>query len=167
MDSLMDYLDTLEDMLESSKAVPFSNKVSVEKEKFFDIISEIRLNLPHEIRQAQRIIEDHDKIINEAKTKASNTLKEAENTVKKMTNAHEISKLAAEQAENLLEETKQETRDMRIGAMDYADSLLEKTERMIQDALTNLDQQHRIMDSYFSETIDVLYANRQELRGNK
>lgn len=165
MESLLDYLDAIEDILDSSKTVPFSNKISVEKERIFDIISEIRLNLPNEIRHAQRIIEDHDKIINDAKVKAGNIMRDTEDEIKALTNNHEIYRRAAEQATEVIEETKRGARDMRLNAMDYADGLLEKSEAMIRETMVNMEQQYKIMLDYFSQTIDVLYENRQQLRG--
>ena len=45
-------LETLEDILENSKALPFSDKSIIEKEQFLDIIKEIRLKLPEELKQA-------------------------------------------------------------------------------------------------------------------
>ena len=165
MESLLDYLDAIEDLLDGSKSVPFSNKISVEKERIFDIISEIRLNLPLEIRQAQRVIEDHDKIINDARNKAANIKQDADNEAKTLTNNHEIFRRAAEQASDVIEETKKSARDMRLNAMDYADEILEKTESMIRESMDNMEQQYKILLEYFGKTVDVLYENRQQLRG--
>ncbi|MDR3238632.1 MAG: ATPase [Clostridiales bacterium] len=165
MESLLDYLDMLEDVVESGKSVLFSKRISVDKAKVFDIIRDMRLNLPNEIRQAQRIIEEHDKIINDAKIKSASIVKEAENSAKALTNNHEIYKRATEQATEVIEETKKNARDMRLNAMDYADEILAKTERIIQDAMSSMNQQHQLMEQYFAQTADVLYSNRQELRG--
>ena len=49
MDSVLQLLDELEDVMDSSKAVPFSSKVTVNKEEIYDIISEIRMKLPNEL----------------------------------------------------------------------------------------------------------------------
>ncbi|MCL2398890.1 MAG: ATPase [Defluviitaleaceae bacterium] len=165
MDSLLDYLDQIEDILDASKSVPFSNKISVEKERVYDVMNEIRLNLPNEIRTAQRIIEDHDKIMADARSKAASILKEAEEEAKLLTNDHEIFRRAAEQATETIEETKKNARDMRLNAMDYADEILEKTENMVKEAMENIDEQFKLVNNYFTQTIDVLYENRQSLRG--
>jgi vacuolar-type H+-ATPase subunit H len=167
MESLLDYLDMLEDLLDSSRAIPFSSKVSVDREKIFDIIRDIRLNLPNEIRQAQRIIEEHDKVISDAKIKAAAIIKEADGTAKMMTNNHEIFKRATEQAERVIEETKRNARDMRLNAMDYADEILAKTEKIIQESMTSIEQQHQMMADHLTQTTDILYSNRQELKGGK
>ena len=165
MESLLDYLDEIEDILDSSKAVPFSNKVSVDKNHVLDVISEIRLHLPSEIRQAQRIIDEHDKVINDAKQKAENIIKDAEADAKTLTNNHEIFKRANEQAAEFIEETKRNARDMRLSAMDYTDEMLEKSENMIREAMQNIEQQFKYMVDYFNQTLEVLYENRQQLRG--
>ena len=56
MDSVLQLLDELEEIMDSSRAVPFSNKVSVDKEEIYDIISEIRMKLPNELKQSKWVI---------------------------------------------------------------------------------------------------------------
>ena len=166
MDSLQDYLDEIEDLLDQSKSVPFSNRVSVDRERIFELIGEIRMNLPSEINQAQRIIDDHDRIVNEAKTKGAGILRDYENEAKTLVNSHEIFKRANEQANEFIEETKQNAREMKLGAVDYADDVLEKSESMIREAMENIEQQYKYLMDFFNETLEVLYENRQQLRGN-
>jgi HrpE protein. len=165
MESLIDYLDMLEDTIESAKSLPFSSKVSVDKENLLDIIGEIRLNMPNEIRQAQRIISDHDKIIKEAQDKAISMINEAHRQCEKAANEHEIYKKAIEQANELLDEAKQSARDVRLNAMSYADEILSKTETMLKEAMLSFEKQTRSIDDHFSNLIEVLYRNRKELKG--
>ena len=177
MDRLLDYLDMIEDILEgSNKVVPFSTKISVEKDRIIDIISDIRLNLPTEIRKAERIIEEYDKVLREAESKAAAILREAAEDAKMLTNNHEIYRRAAEQATEIQEEAKQTARDIRLNAMDYADEILEKVEKKVLEtrdnvgqqnkiAIENIEQQSEMATDYFSQIIDVLYENRQQLRG--
>ncbi|MCL2616883.1 MAG: hypothetical protein FWD96_04475 [Defluviitaleaceae bacterium] len=166
MESLLDYLEMLEDLIEGSKTMPFSNKVSLDKEQIFDIIADMRLNLPNEIRHAQKIIDDHDRIINDAKNKASAILKEAEYKSQEMADEHEIYKMAVEQSRDLMDETKKAARDMRMSSVDYADEILLKTENAIRESMNSMNLQYRAIEDSFSETIEVLYANRQELRNS-
>jgi vacuolar-type H+-ATPase subunit H len=167
MKALLNYLDDIEDILENSKSVPFSNKVSVEKERIYDIIGEIRLELPHEINQAQRIIDDHDKIINDAKNRGKDIIRDAEEDSKMYVNEHEIVRRANDEADIILEEARRDARDMRLNAMDYADEMLKKTEDSIQEAMRNMEIHYKMMLDYFQETINVIYENRQQLRGGR
>ena len=56
-------LETLEDLLEKSKQVPFSEKTIIDKNEFLDIIKEIRLKLPDELKEAKWIKEEREKMI--------------------------------------------------------------------------------------------------------
>ncbi|MCL2285445.1 MAG: ATPase [Firmicutes bacterium] len=164
MDALLDYLDEIEEVLETSKTIPFSGKVSVEKARILDIISEIRLHLPEDIRQAQRILNDHDKILADAEHKAIGILEAAEAEAKLMVNSHELFKRASEQAAEIMEEAKKNARELRAGASAYVDEKLEDAEKQMKEYMANLEAQHKRIMAYYTETIDVLYENRQELR---
>ena len=165
MDALLDYLDDIEEVLEGSKSLPFTNKISVEKERVLDILNEIRLNLPDDIRAAQRILGDHDRIVAEAERKSQAILESAENEAKIRTNNHEIFRRASDQASETVEEAKKNARDLRLNAMDYADSMLKDAEDQVKDYMANLEAQHKKVMDYFNQLIDVIYENRQQLRG--
>lgn len=165
MDSIYDLLDELEDLLDSSKAVPFSNKISVSKEEIFDILGDIRLNLPGEIKQAQRIADNCDKIINDANNKVASIIKDAEERAERLTSDHEITKMAKEQASVILEDARTSARSMRVGAVEYADELLANTEQAIRESLNEFSKQARIVEDFLTKEMDIIYENRQELRG--
>ncbi|MCL2217175.1 MAG: ATPase [Defluviitaleaceae bacterium] len=165
MDALLDYLDDIEEVLDSSKSLPFTNKISVEKDRILEILSEIRLNLPDDIRSAQRILGDHDRIVAEATRKAQDIEEAAENEAKIKTNNHEIFRRASDQASEVIENAKQDARDLRLNARDYADEILQGAETQIKEYMTNLEQQHKRVMEYYAQMIDVIYENRQQLRG--
>ena len=56
-------LETLEDILEKSRNMPFSSKCIVDKEEVLDIIKEIRLKLPDELKQAKWVKEERQKYL--------------------------------------------------------------------------------------------------------
>ncbi len=167
MDSLLNYLDIIEDILDSSKQIPFSNKISVDRERIFDILSEMRLNLPNEMRQAQRIIEDHDRIISEAKQRAALLINEAELKVKDLTANHEIYKKATEEANEIMSEARTSARELRTNAIDYADEVIARVESAVSESGELLIKQQKTVNEYLTKTLQVLHQNRQELRGNR
>ena len=165
MDALLDYLDDIEEVLESSKSLPFTNKISVEKERVLDILNEIRLNLPDDIRSAQRILGDHDRIVAEAERKSQGILEAAEAEAKIRTSNHEIFRRASDQASETVEDSKKNARDLRLNAMDYADQMLKDAEDQIKEYMANMEAQHKKVMEYFNQLTDVIYENRQQLRG--
>jgi len=172
LQKIEDLLSKIEDIIEASRAVPFSTKVSVDKNAVYDVIDDIRpilddmsRDLPNEIMQAKRIISDSEKITNDARGKANQLLKNAENDVAKLVSEHEISKLAVEQGSQIVEEAKKSARDMRVNVMEYADEILSKSETILRETLDIYSRRMREVENHISETIDTLYENRQELRG--
>ena len=85
-------LETLEDMLDKSRGIPFSSKCIVNKEDILDIIKEIRIKLPDELKQAKWIKEERQRILVEAQNEADDIIKEAENRIISMIDEHEITK---------------------------------------------------------------------------
>ena len=68
MDSILQLLEAIEDMLDSSSAVPFTGKVMIDKDELYEIITDIRLKLPNEIKQSM-VIEERNKILIDAQKK--------------------------------------------------------------------------------------------------
>lgn len=176
MESMERYLIQIEDIIENSKAVPFSGKVAVDKELIYEIIDEIRLNLPNEIKESRRILENKDKYLKEAEKRsvvaieaatldAESIIKDAETRALRLTADHEIYKRAVEEAERVLEEAKRDAKNIRINAMDYADEVLSKSEDVLRVTIENINKQHNSMDHYYNNVLETLYNNRQELRG--
>ena len=69
-------LETLEEMLEQGKKVPFTDKVVVDKEAILEIIKEIRLKLPDELKQAKWVKEERQRILSEAQKEANDIVKD-------------------------------------------------------------------------------------------
>ena len=130
-------LETLEDILENSKNLPFSNKGIVDKEEILEeIIKEIRLKLPDELKQAKWVKEERQRILVEAQKEADDIVKEAENRIISMIDEHEITRKAYEQKAEIIETANEMSREISKGTKDYADNILEGIEVALQDALT-------------------------------
>ena len=92
-------LDTLEEMLDEKKSIPFTNnnKVIVDRDEILDLIKEIRLKMPEELKQAKWVKEERTKILVEAQKEAEDIVKEAENRIIAMVDENEITRKAYEQ----------------------------------------------------------------------
>lgn len=167
MDSVLQLLDELEEILDSSKAVPFSNKVSVDKEEFFDLISDIRMKLPNELKQSKWVIEERNKILIDAQREADEILKNAEDRMIRMIDESEVTKKAYEQAATIIDSAKKTSKDMRLGAVEYAEGVLADAESKLKELKAVVYSESIKTDDYFAQTINVLTDNIQELRLGK
>ena len=128
-------LETLEDILERSKTLPFTEKAVIDKEEFFEIIKEIRLKLPEELKQAKWVKEERERILEQANKEANDVVKEAENRIISMIDEHEITKKAYEQKAEIIEAAKEMSREISNGTKEYADNVLQGIEVALEDAL--------------------------------
>ena len=128
-------LEALEDMLDKSRSIPFSSKCIVNKEEILDIIKEIRLKLPDELKQAKWVKEERQRILVEAQNEADEIIKEAENRIISMIDKHEITKKAYEKKVEIIETANEMSREIKNGTEDYADGVLAGIEVALEDAL--------------------------------
>ena len=136
-------LDELEEYLEGAKTVPFTSKCIADKEEILDIIKEIRLKLPDELKQAKWIKEERNRILVEAQKEAEGIVKEAENRIISMIDEHEITRKAYEQKAQIIETANEMSREISKGTKDYADNILEKVEGVLQDALRTIENNRK------------------------
>lgn len=132
---IFNLLETIEDMLENSKTLPFTSKAVLDKDELLDTIKEIRLKLPEELKQAKVIKEEHDRIIEKANEEAKEIVKEAENRIISMIDEHEITKKAYEQKNKIIENANDMAREISNGTKAYADNILAGVQVTLEDAL--------------------------------
>ena len=140
-------IDEVEDIVEGGSSLPFSSRVMIDKDELLDIIKEIRINLPDEIKQAAWIKEERQRILDDAQSDADTLLSDAENKLEEMVEEEGISKMANQRAEEIINRAQINAKEIRLGAMEYADSLLLDTQESLK------------------EVIGLLNDNRKELRG--
>ena len=128
-------LETLEDIMEKSRNIPFSNKCIVDKEEILEIIKEIRLKLPDEIKQAKWVKEERQRILVEAQNEANDIIKEAENRIISTIDEHDITRKAYEKKVEIIETANEMSREIKSGTEEYADGVLAGIEVALEDAL--------------------------------
>lgn len=144
---LLDLLEQLEDMAENAMNIPLSGgKCLIDREAVLELVQEIRLKLPDDIKAAKRITEEKQRILAEAQQEAENIIRNAESRIAALVDENEITKKAYEQAEIIIANSKKNAREIRLGTREYADGVLNKVEEILED------------------TLSVIRQNRQELK---
>ena len=105
MSRIEQLISEIEEYLDGCKFQPFSNtKIIVDKEQLEEFLSELRLKTPDEVKKYQKIINNKDAIINEAKEQADQILNAAQAQTEKLMNEHEIMQRAYASANELIEQ---------------------------------------------------------------
>lgn len=137
--SIEELVDQIDDVLDQAVTLPLSGgKLLVDGELVRRILDDIRLNLPKDIRQAERIVADRTQIISDAKREAETTIRVAEERAKIMVSKDEIVRQATDRANDLLTQAKMKSSEMRKAANDYVDDLMQRTDEAIAMNLAEL-----------------------------
>lgn len=139
-------LERLEEILDAGTKVPFSSKVMIDVEELKEVLEDIRLKLPDELKQAKWVKEERQRIMADAEAQAESLMKEAENKIIAMVDEHVITKQALDQKEEILESANKLSQEISVGTREYADSVLEKVEDVLK------------------ETLQLVHNNRKELK---
>lgn len=153
-------LEAIEDLLEESKKIPFSNKCIVDKDEILDIVKEIRLKLPDELKQAKWVKEERTRIIQEAKKEGEDIVKEAENRIIAMIDEHEITRKAYDEKQRIIDSANEIAREMSEGTKEYADDILSGVEETIITLKENIAKAQATIDA----AVDTIKNNRDELK---
>ena len=130
---VVELLAELEETIEKGIEIPIIKKSFLDKEKLLDIINDISLSIPEEIRNAKTITADRERILADAQRQADMKIKEAEHKAISMIDEHEITRKANETAEEIIEKAKKESKEIRLASLKYADDMLARVERDINE----------------------------------
>ncbi len=157
---IYDLLDTLEDILEKSRGMPLTKKSVVDKDEMLDIIKEIRLRLPEEMKQAKWIKEERERIISEAQKDANDIVKEAENRIISMIDEHEITRKAYDKKTEIIADANEMYREITQGTNTYVDGILAN----LENNMMNLGKTLSSVEVSLQNALKTIQDNRKELK---
>ena len=137
MSRIEQLIDEIEEFVESCKTQPFSqSKIIVPKDELLELLTELRLKTPDEIKRYQKIIANKDKIINDAQAQAERMLEETtaytnqlveehQIMIKQYEIAEEVLNAANAQAEATINEANANAEEIRLNALQYTKELVD------------------------------------------
>lgn len=137
---LLNVLNEMEEFLEGCSRVPLSKRIMVDENKLLDYLDRIRTALPDEVRQAKLLIKERERVLNESRREAQQIMEDVEKQIAKKVDEHEIVLHAQEKAQEIINYSEQMASELRLGARNYADEILDNVEQQ----LTRLNEQIKI-----------------------
>lgn len=168
-------IEEIEEYIDSCKFQPLStSKIIVNKDQMDELLRELRMKTPDEIKRYQKIIANKDAILADAQAKADNMIEEAQIHTNELVSEHEIMQqayaqanaivtAATEQAQQILDNATRDANDIRIGAMQYTDDLLSNAESIIGHTLDSYTTKYDGLVNSLQECYDMVRNNRSEL----
>ena len=133
---IMALIDRIEEVMDNSRSVPLMRGRLIDVDKVYEIIDEIRASFPDELKQARWIVKERQEMLEEAEKEANRILEEARERAQQLANEQEVVRLAEQQAADIMDRAKQQEREIRLGAEDYADEMLANLEVNLGKLLT-------------------------------
>ena len=168
-------IDQIEDYIDSCRYQTFSKtNIIVDKDELDGLLEELRARTPEEIKHYQRIINNKDAILEDARRKAEEMINEATVHTNELVNEHEIMqqayaqaneivRLATQQGQDILDKAISEANAYRSSAAQYMEDMLAQIEQSTVSARNNLTSIFSNFHAEMSDYIDTVHQNRAEL----
>ena len=139
MNNIDEILEQMEELLEKSAPMPFSqSKVLIDSERLKELIDDIRLNIPQEIKRAKLIDFDCERIIKEAEEKAEKIVQQAEERAKLLVSGDTIVKEAKQRALEILSQAKSRSQEIKNATSSYVHRMLADAEKYFENGLQDV-----------------------------
>ncbi len=153
--SIEEILDDMDELLDKASSVPFATHKSViDGERLRELINDARLNVPQEVKHAQIVEADRDRIIKEAEAKAEKIIHQAEEQAKKIVEEEAIVKEAKKRALEAVTKAKQESDAIRAATDDYVKGRFQEVEAYFSQALQDVQGRRRKFEQLTQKKTD-------------
>lgn len=168
-------IEDIYEFVESCRMQPLSStKVIVPKDELYDLLDELRLRTPDEIKRYQKIISNRDAIIADAEEKAASIVAGARENASGLVNDHEIMQQAYYQANELIDQANAEAEriiaaansdaeQIRSGAFAYTNDMLSEVENILTNAYESSKAKYDGLIQSLKGNLDIVINNRKEL----
>ena len=168
-------IEEIEDYIDGCKYQPLSKiNIIVNKEEIDDLLRELRLRTPEEIKQYQKIISQREEILAKARERAAKLIDDATAQTNQLINEHEIMQqayaqanevvtLASEQAQQILDNAAIEAKGVRDAAMQYLDDMLEHLDTLMTHSMNTTSAYYEEFMKSMASYHNVVASNRAEL----
>lgn len=172
---LENLIEDIYEFVDSCKTTALrSDKIVVPKEELLDLLDELRLRTPDEIKKYQKIVASRDAILNEAEKKAAMIISNAQEKAARMVSEHEITQQAYNQANELIkdanaeavrinEQVKKSADEITNGAFSYTTDLLDMAEQVLSKSYKEAKEQFDGMLTTLSNSLNVVRENKKEM----
>ena len=155
-------IDEIDEFIESCKFQPLSaTKIIVNKEEIEELLRELRLKTPDEIKRYQKIISNKDAILEDAQSKADGIIADAQAKAQELVTQHEIMQKAYAQAN--VDSATQDANSIRLSAITYTDDMMANIGSVLTQTLEDAGGKYKGFIDSLQSCLDVVNHNRQEL----
>ena len=135
---ILHLVDRLEELLNQSRALWFTHNVVVDEDRMLDIIDQMRVAIPDEIKKSQQLLAQSDRVIAQAQEEAHRTLAIAREKSEQLVERDAIVQAAKARADQIISESRLESEQTRRDADEYVIETLTRMEVELDRALSQV-----------------------------
>lgn len=135
---ILHLVDRLEELFNASRPIPLTHSVIVDEDRFLDIIDQMRISIPEEVKKAQQIFTQKERLLSQAQEEANRTLQVSREKADQMVEKESLTQDAQRRATQIIEQARLEAEQTRMGADQYALDGLSGMERELERLLTQV-----------------------------
>ncbi|NLS77237.1 MAG: ATPase [Chloroflexi bacterium] len=146
-------IDQLEVLLSEGWRVPLTSKVVVDEEECLNIIDQLRVSIPAEIKKAKRIQQESQKLVVEGQQEADRIVSLAREQANNLLNEEELREQANQRVQAIVDNAMTEAKQIRHGADEYAaetlsdlDERLNSLQAVVRNGLTALGKRRQSVE---------------------
>ncbi|MCG3141054.1 MAG: hypothetical protein HDKAJFGB_02224 [Anaerolineae bacterium] len=113
--------------------MPFSNKRMIDEDECLDIIDQLRIAVPEEIKQSRRVTQEKDRILAQAKEEADRIVQMAKDEAAHQADLSEVVKTAQARSAAIMTQAEADAKSTRAGADDYAQQVLNDLQQRLDE----------------------------------
>ena len=134
---ILQLIDRLEELFNESKTIPLTRNVMVDEDKMLDIIDQMRIAIPEEVKKAQQLLGQRDRVLAQAQEEANRTLEIARQKAEQLVAKDMVVVEAQRRADQILSQARADGEGVRADADDYVVNSLRQLEAELE---RNLNQ---------------------------
>jgi F0F1-type ATP synthase membrane subunit b/b' len=135
---ILHLVDRLEELLNQSRPFPFTHNVLVDEDKMLAIIDQMRVAIPDEVKKAQQVTVQRDRILAQAQEEANRTLAIAREKSEQLVERDAIVQAAQAKGDQIIQQAREDVVNIRHDADDYVIESLTKLEMELDRILTQV-----------------------------
>lgn len=131
-------IDRLEELFNESRPIPFTHNVIVDEDRMLDLIDQMRITIPEEVKKAQQQLVQRDRMMAQAQEEANRTLALAREKSDQLVERDGIVQAAQARADQIIEQARQEAENTRHDADEYVLETLTRLEMEMDRTLSQV-----------------------------
>jgi len=135
---VLQMIDRLEELLNESRPLPFTHNVIVDEDRMLDLIDQMRVSIPEEVKKAQQLLAQRDRLMAQAQEEANRTVNLARDRSNELIERDQVVQAAYSQAEQIKAQAQADGDAIRKEADEYVLETLRSLEMEMERALNQV-----------------------------